>query len=498
MVLANVMDLVDEHEEERFRDFAVAWDLYLNKHTRFFPKFDGEDDKDYAHRIANEAYSLNFLRRVVDTMTTYLYGRDVTRKCEDPEAQRLMEKLWKRTDMAVHMQGIKTVAGVTGTGYTIARYKPSEFPEGEEIPIVYETVDSIYVTLIYYPAMPTKIKEVIIHYAYDGKSGVAVVDQRRGELNEPHDYVEWITDSEWLVWVDGKLQNGTDGQPDTMNYARYKGANPVGSVNAVFSVYRNYQLPVTPYGISDFKDAAAVNLLLDRRMSDEGAIIEYHSLPMLVAFGFSIDELVRGTRRTVEVPGSKDENDLRYLTWDGNIEASSRHCDKLLVFLMALSSLPEIAFFAEGAGDLRSAPALELAFAPARGAILAQQKTFGKAERERMQGDLEILTKLHGARFESRDVEIIWPTKFLPVDSFIESEGMRVDRELGLRSWDDQLRTLHPLWTDKQIEAHKEKCREDPLFGANKGYFGGSGGSGAVSAGEKSQEQDKVQRELAD
>jgi hypothetical protein len=499
IVLANVMDLVDQSERERFRSYADAWSMYLDKHEKFFPRFDGEDDRDYTYRIRYESYSLNFIRRIVDTITTYLYGRDVSRKCLDPTAQKAMNKLWLRTHMKLFMQGVKTIAGVTGTSYVIARYLPTKFPKKDLIPIRYEVVDSIYVTLIFDPAVPTHMKEVIIHYAFDGKSGVAVVDQYKKNLNEPHEYVEWITDDEWLIWVDGKLQNGTDGQPDTMNWEKYEGKNPVGDVNAVFTVYRNYELPVSPYGISDIKDAISVNLKLDQRKSDEGAIIQYHGLPLLAAFGFSIEDLVRGVRRTIEVPGNKDEVDLRYITWDGNVEASHRHCDGLMEYLMALARLPEIAFFAKGAGDLRSAPALEIAFAPAREAVLAQQATFGKAEVQRIQGDLKILTKLHGAKFGTDEVEIVWPTKFLPVDSFIEAETWRVERELGIKSWDDQLKAIHPLWDDEQIAAHKAKCRQDPLFGKGKGGFFGSGnGSGATSAGEKSREQDESQRKNTD
>ena len=143
--------------------------------------------------------------------------------------------------------------------------------------------------------------------------------------------------------------------------------------------------------------------------------------------------------------------------------------------------------FAEGMRQLRSAPALELAFAQAREAINEQRTTYGDAEIRRIQGDLTMLEVLGGKRFPDKDVEIIWPQKFLPIDSFVEIETTRVRRELGLDTWKQQLKREYPKMTDDEIAAHMKECKADPLFGKGNGSF-------FSSPGEKSAEQEEPVR----
>lgn len=480
-ILKSISDLLSKDESKRKSHIENSWDMYLCSHSKFFPRFEGETYADYVQRLKNDAYSINFVRRIVDEFTGYLYGRDVRRQLKDKSAQAVFELHWKRMHMQKYMQGIKTTGGVTGTAYTLARYMPSLFPKGDPIPLVYEPVDAAFVTLVWNPANPLEVREVIISYYFDESSGIAQVDTFRGHSKLPRHYVEYITDEEWLIWIDGRLQNGRDGQPDLMNWELYQGANPTGSLSAAFTVYRNYEVHGSAYGISDIKDAIPLNLKLDERKSDEGSVIGYHGLPLAVA-DFDIDNVIRGARRMVQIP---PDGKFEYVTWDNDLSASLAHCHDLRQMLMVMSRLPEAAFFSEGMRQLRSAPALEIAFAPARSAVIMQQSTYGAAERERVKGDFLILRKLHNKSFASDEVEILYPDKFLPIDTFVETEMLRTRRELGLDSWQDQLLREHPKWTEKELKAHMDRCREDPLFG--------KGGVGALfgSPGEKSAEQDR-------
>jgi hypothetical protein len=484
IVFQNIADLIQEDEQKRIVAIQNSVELYLCNHAQFFPQFEGENGKDYAKRLADDAYAINFLRRIVDTFTAYLYGMPVARQCTDERADKLMQRLWKRQNMQLYMQKRKKDGGICGTAYTVARFRPDLFEKDETIPIIYEPVDPAFVTVRFDPAYPTRIRAAIIHYLFDESSGVSQVDRYKGDTRTPHDYVEYITDDEWLVWIDGKLQDGKNGERDIMNWELYEGANPVGSVNAVFTVYRNYEIDWVPYGLSDIKDAIPLNLKLDQRKSDEGAIISYHGLPLFVV-DFDMTNVRRGSRRTLEIPAG---GQAEYKTWDNNIEASLKHCTQLVRDELAVSRLPEAALFSEGMRNLRSAPALELAFSPAREAVNEQRTTYGDAEARRTAGDLLILERMHGLReIEDKSMEILWPKKFLPVDTFIEIETLRQRRELGLDSWDDQLKLEHPDWDDDDIAKHKAKCEKDPLFKSNSS-------GGFFSPGEKSAQQEPPER----
>lgn len=479
-VLKGIADSINKFETARKDAIENSWDLYLCNHARFFPQFEGESSEDYKRRLKEDAYEMNFLRRIVDEYTGYLYGRDVRRAVKSKKAQDVFGLHWKRQCMRKFMQGIKVTGGVTGTGYAVARYVPSAFPRHDPIPIRYEPVDSAFVTLVWNPANPTEVREVIISYYFDEVTGVAMVDRFRGSKGLPLQYVEYITDEDWLIWVDGKLQNGRNGEPDLMNWRAWGGANPTGSVKSVFTVYPNYQIHGSAYGLSDIKDAIPLNLKLDQRKSDEGSIISYHGLPLAVA-DFDIDDVIRGSRRLVQIPKG---GTFKYVTWDNNLDASLQHCDRLLTDLMVMSRLPKATFFSEGMQQLRSAPALAIAFAPARSAVIMQQTTYGQAERERIQGDFAILRTMHGQRYDTDECEVLYPEKFLPIDTFVETEMLRTRRELGLDSWPDQLKAEHPDWDEERIRKHMEECRRDPVFG--KGAVGSLFGS----PGQKSAEQE--------
>ena len=482
-VLASIMELVAESEFERIQAIENSFAMYNCQHAQFFPRFEAETDDDYKHRIKLDAYNINFVRRIVDTLTAYLYGNEIERKCEDAKANELMTEHWRRTNIMLYMLGIKRTGAISGTGYTVARWLPEDMP-GTKIPIRYVPVDPAYVTLVFDPAEPTRVREAIIHYLYDDVTGVTMVDRHRGNKLTPHSYVEYITDKEHLVWIDDQLQDGRNGQRDLMSFEQFGGKNPFGSVDVVFTVYRNYKINQSVYGISDIKDVIPLNLKLDERKTDEGIVISYHSVPALVG-DFEMDELIRGGNRMWQIP---QDRKLDYLTWNNDIKASIQHSDKLTRDLITMGRLPEAALFAEGIRQLRSAPALELAFAPAKEAIKEQRTTYGDAEVKRIQGDLTMMEVLGGKRFPNKNVELVWPHKFLPIDSFVEIETSRTRRELGLDTWEQQLKREYPNMTDEQMKEHMEQCKADPLFGK-------SGGSSFSSPAEKSVEQEGPVRE---
>lgn len=481
-VLAGIMELVAENETARIQAIENSFQMYNCRHADFFPRFEAEEDADYKKRIRLDAYNINYTRRIVDTLTAYLYGQEIERKCEDSAADKLMVEHWRRTNIMLYMLGIKRTGAIAGTGYTVARWVPNDMP-GTKIPIRYVAVDPAYVTLVFDPAEPTRVREVVIHYLYDDITGVTMVDRHRGNKKVPHSYVEYITDTKHLIWIDGKLQDGRDGQRDLMNFAKFGGENPFGSVDVVFTVYRNYKINQCVYGISDIKDVIPLNLKFDERKTDEGIVIGYHATPALVG-DFEMDELIRGGNRMWQKPQGRD---LDYLVWNNDISASIQHSDRLLVDLITMGRLPEAALRAEGLKQLRSAPALELAFAPAKGAIKEQRVTYGDAEVRRIQGDLTMMEVLGGKRFPNKNVELVWPHKFLPIDSFVEIETSRVRRELGLDTWEQQLKREYPNMSDEEMEKHMEQCKADPLFG--KG-----GGSFFSSPAEKSAEQEEPVR----
>ncbi|MBU8871370.1 MAG: phage portal protein [Gemmatimonadales bacterium] len=481
-VLTNIMELVAESEFERIQAIENSFAMYNCRHSQFFPRFAAETDDDYKQRIGIDAYNINFVRRIVDTLTAYLYGNEIERKCEDETANTLMVEHWRRTNIMLYMLKLKRTASIGGTGYTVARWLPKDMPDAK-VPIHYVPVDPAYVTLIFDPAEPTRVRGAIIHYLYDDVTGVTMVDRHRGNKLTPHSYVEYITDDEHLIWIDDKLQDGRNGQRDLMNFEQFGGTNPFGSVDVVFTVYRNYEINQSVYGVSDIKDVVPLNLKLDERKTDEGVVISYHSLPALVG-DFEMSELIRGPSRMWQIP---QDRELDYLTWDNNIGASLEHCDKLTRDLITMGRLPEAALFAEGIRQLRSAPALELAFAPAKEAIKEQRTTFGDAEVRRIQGDLTMLEMLGNKQFKNKNVELVWPHKFLPIDSFVEIETSRTRRELGLDTWEQQLKREYPNMSDEQIAEHMEKCKADPLFGK-------SGGSPFSSPAEKSTEQEEPVR----
>jgi|GEM_PF-3336131 len=135
-----------------------------------------------------------------------------------------------------------------------------------------------------------------------------------------------------------------------------------------------FGLPIIAYKNNEFHHDVESDLTiikdiveeLERTISDVGDIVHYHADPILVAFGQKLPD-IGGTGKILNFEKGAD---VKYLTWDQNIDAVNWYVSKLKDLVYELSLTPKFVFDQQAVSSL-SGVALKLMYS---GAIIKAQE----------------------------------------------------------------------------------------------------------------------------
>lgn len=214
--------------------------------------------------------------------------------------------------------------------------------------------------------------------------------------------------------------------------------NPIKSVYCVH--IRNFPAGNSIYGSDDVTEVAALNNAYTERLTDIGAIVNYHSAPITCVYGAKAGSLIRGPNKVWgNLPKDGKVENLELKT---DLKAANDHLAKLKEGLHELTGVPEIAQGSQQAISNTSGVALHTMYLPLIERADTKQSIYGP-------GLMEVVVLC-----------LKWCQE-LDLMSFIDPVEGTVEVVLPLEKpeeWDDlrqntEIRYPSPLPKDRLIEA---------------------------------------------
>lgn len=136
--------------------------------------------------------------------------------------------------------------------------------------------------------------------------------------------------------------------------------NPIKSVYCIH--IRNFPAGNSIYGSDDITEVAALNNAYTERLTDIGAIVNYHSAPITCVYGAKAGSLVRGPNKVWgNLPKDGKVENLELKT---DLKAANDHLAKIKEGLHELTGVPEIAQGSQQAISNTSGVALHTMYLP--------------------------------------------------------------------------------------------------------------------------------------
>lgn len=186
---------------------------------------------------------------------------------------------------------------------------------------------------------------------------------------------------------------------------------------------------------SDLEDLIPLNVEYNLKASNVSEIIDYHSAPVTVITGASVEELDKGFNKVWS--GFPEEAKVFNLTMDTDLDAAKAYIDFIKNEMHETGSMPESSFGNGMHVSNTSGVALEITFAPLTELINRKRKADRNAIPEVNKAIIAIM--LHNKMVNIPDLspkdkyhnEIIFEN-FLPKDALVELQCIQLEMKLGL------------------------------------------------------------------
>lgn len=469
----NLQGWMDAH-----RDMILEnWWFYHGYHNLFLLRFEKEDESDFMKRC-QEATIENHIKPIINLMTSHLYGHQVKRVVKrngevDKELQDILQRIvWNQNNIE-ELDDSKALNSSV-TGYTVIarefidiRTNESFSPAEDNITknkygyVKKTPLDSAFTYLLpyvdRYGIIDCRRVGAVLYFA-DHSQNPSNIQPTQLLNNAFTDYkVMWyVNDDVWLKWT----QNPNDKtwtQITMFPNTKYVNKNPYGKVTIPFSVYKNVGDPYYIEGDSDVFDIRSLNLELNELSNGDKDTIRYHQYPILAAFGCEFPvNWVRTKNTQFEFKDSpKDKADVKYLTWEGKLEASR---DKQEQLRRSMSLVSQVSLLSRGfmkdIGQIRSGPPLKALFTSDRALMSRKFAVFKANESQDMMADLQFYKQNVSSLIDIDNTvkcEAIFSEDFLGIDALLEAEIAAIQKQTGTETVEEILRAEHPDWTEEEI-----------------------------------------------
>jgi len=461
-----IIEIVNTVLTGRNWELKVYHDFYEGGDAQkaYFVKFEDEDEKEYARRL-DQSVVVNKAKGIVLKSARALYAiHPPERRMEDTAAHERMMPVWEFNRMSTGLLGLNLAIDVGRYGFTVVQNVYVD--KKTKRPIFHKPGPGDEAEVLYHPQRPPLVIPLprkgrdtemgaLIRLSFDDPDTLSGVGQA-GQENVK--WVEFIDDERWWMWkveVKSKMigQDLIVGTRWPVSFGpEFVDMNPYGDVNIPFTLFRNSgETEHDIWGDSDLADVVGPQSKYNETLSDDGHVIAQNTFPILFGKGLTFpSNWKRGPGDTIDT--NNTEADVKYVTWDTDLEASSNFSDRLERQIRETAGFsPVIDGDLRNIGQVRN---LRGAMMPELLTINHKQIVFADAEMRLAAATLEIIEWHEGVSFADKKLDITFSDDFIPVDDLTKAETLAIELNAGVENLRDEIRTRNPdLETDAEIDA---------------------------------------------
>jgi len=304
------------------RNYAIEmFDLYTNNHNILLKKNKEVGGKTFR----TTKIPLNFYQLIVSFIVDFVLGQPVTVSHPDEDFQELVKDFHKVNNIQTHNRKLLEHMCVFGQAFEHFFIDENGKPR-------LRLIDGMAAIPYYDDYMDLEM------FIEDFKI-------KEADGSEKH-YARLFTDRETVEYV-GEKENF---------FSEERTENLFG---LPIAGYKNKEFHRTV--ISDIEIIRPVIEEIERLLSDFGDILKYHSDPILVAFGQKLPDMGAGVGKILNFEKGAD---VKYLTWDQNVQAIDWYYQQLKNLLFELTLTPKILINPSTVSNL-SGVALRIMYTPA-------------------------------------------------------------------------------------------------------------------------------------
>jgi hypothetical protein len=347
-------------------DLVSLNDMRLQKYRGNWNAYYGINLDKMKAEDGTKAARVNFLKRNIDKINYFAFGGGY--EMTHPRYQdnlRLANMCWglKKVEKLLKLaqQG-----SVTGDAFIMVAPKAvASKALAAQAPVTEESKDKTPGAQISIVVLPS---EYCLPYYDPFDSDVLIAMEVKVPFQVLNAEGKYETMSQYMKITDTDISYGilsSDGSVYgiTPNERTLKLATVPNPIKSVYCVHvRNFPAGNSIYGSDDVTEAAALNNAYTERLTDIGAIVNYHSAPITCVYGAKAGSLVRGPNKVWgNLPKDGKVENLELKT---DLRAANDHLAKLKEGLHELTGVPEIAQGSQQAISNTSGIALHTMYLP--------------------------------------------------------------------------------------------------------------------------------------
>lgn len=452
----------------RGENFVTNWDMYQNRHEKYFKQRLDEPVEIFNYRKSN-AIKSNLCGFTVDLSSKYLYGKAskiVRTFSENEKTDEDFRKLISNFHKESFLLDASRKAAIYGE--TMVRLIPVDSKTKTQVEG--PTTETTYP----HPILMEPIRTYVKRNKWERTAAVVsqyfATDYGTGKRYSITELV--VDDSRWVWRSEGTLDiflaEKSTGLAIT---ALFSGAQLLSSVPNTYALEDEFiYFQNNDDKRSDLVDIIDLNVALDEALTDKQHFFQKHGWPQLVT-EVSLENVTYSPNKIWEVIPDVDDHKkvldrLGFLTWDGKMEDHAKFVKNLERNIMILSNTAAISTGdLEAIGQLRSGAALITAHSVAIHKTEAKQIVWERNEKALFRAMANLDSYFHNenpdGRYPGLDVKIVFPKTFVPGAEMEQAQIHQIELNSHTRSLADIIREKNGDLTVAQVAEKRAEIMKD-------------------------------------
>jgi len=456
-------------EYKMFLDFFEGGDAQKT----YFTRFEKETTEEYYRRL-DQSVVVNKSRGIVMKGARALYAiAQPERRMEDEKSHERIQKTWEFNRIYTGLFHLDVAIETGKYGFSVVQNlyvdkktnQPVFFRPGatgsENYDVQYIQQLSPLMIPVARADRKTEMGKLIRLTMKEDENFLNVGQNQNNDIG----YIELITDTDWIMWKVNfnRRMFGSDvlvAERIPVDFGpEYVDRNPYGDVNIPFTLYRaSNDSRMKIWGESDLADIVEPQTHYNQTLSDDGHVIAQNTFPILFGKGMSLpDDWRRGPNDTVDT--ANVQADLRYVTWDANLDASSAHEDRMERAIRESGGFSPVSD-----GDLRNIGQvrnLRGAMMPELMSVNHKQISFSHSEDLHARASLSMIEFHEETNYPDKQLNIEFSEDFVPVDELTAAETESIRLSSGVDNLRDLIRRQNPdLDTEDEVDKKLKETLE--------------------------------------
>lgn len=490
----------------RGEDYRKNYDMYLNRHEKYFKQRPDESNDVFRYRRDN-AVKNNLCGFTVDLSAKYLYGKAskvVRRFSNNADTQKRLTDMAGLCDVDSFFLELSKKAAVFSE--TVARFIPVDSVTGKEVNDI--SNENTYPHPIELDPRYTfvkrnrynKIVAVVLFYEQ--------YDYAKGRANGIMELV--VDDSRW-AWEGasihslGRLTLLTN--PGSLPFFASSAAKVItnGEKNLYGLASEFVHFVNNDDMKSDLVDIIDLNIALDESLTDKKHFFAKHGWPQMVS-DVDLSQVQNSPNKIWEISGDFQHNNkvtdhIGFITWDGKMEDHAKFVKNIERTIMILSNTAQISTGdLESIGQLRSGAALITAHSVAIHKTEAKQIIWSRNEKAFFNAMINFDSYLHNevpkVRYPEVEMEIIFPRDFVPGAEMERAQIQQIQFNSHIRPLKDLIRENYGNISDAEVDSKYAEILSDSenIVDSTRKFESTQQASGASGSNSSSMQKSSEQK----